>query len=261
VSLAEHTETELGQTYASHTHGEVVDKDEIILEHVPLVKYHAYRIAGQLPPGVEMGDLISAGVLGLMDAVAKFDPTRGVKFKAYAEIRIRGAMIDSLRQLDWAPQSLRRKGKELRETKDKLQHQLGREAAPQEVCEEMGIELHQLHELTGLLNSLTIGSFRESDGPEAENQIEYYPDSVNNGPHVQYQKQELRTLLAAAIDDLNPKERLVVSLYYFEELTMKEIGVTLDVNESRVSQIHAKAIAQLRATVQGFRPLTKQRKR
>ena len=258
---AEYTETEPRQPYSSRTQGVAVDRDEIILEHVPLVKYHAYRIVGQLPPSVEIDDLINAGVLGLMDAVAKFDPTRGVKFKAYAEIRIRGAMIDSLRQLDWAPQSLRRRGKELREAKDKLQNQLGREAGPQEVCEEIGIELHQLHELNGLLNSLTIGSFRETEGADDENQIEYYPDGISNSPHVQYQKQELRTLLATAIDDLNPKERLVVSLYYFEELTMKEIGVTLDVNESRVSQIHAKAMAQLRATVQGFSPLTKQRKR
>jgi RNA polymerase sigma factor FliA len=230
--------------------------DDLILQHVPFVKYHAYRLAAQLPSSVEIDDLINAGVLGLMDAAAKFDPSRGVKFKTYAELRIRGAMIDGLRELDWVPQAVRRKGKELREARERLQHQLGREVDDQEVCREIGMDIKELHELREQLSGRSIGTFCESPNQaEGENQVEYYPDSLSNGPHFQFQKQELRKILAGAIDQLDPKERLVVSLYYFEELTMKEIGAVLGVKEARVSQIHTKAVIHLRRklTNSGFR--------
>ena len=131
-------------------------REEQILEHIPLIKYHAYRIATQLPPNIEINDLINAGILGLMDAIEKFEPSRGVKFKTYAELRIRGAMIDSLRELDWAPRSLRKKSKELSKASQKLQQELGREVSDQEICAEMGIELDELYKLEDQLTGLSV---------------------------------------------------------------------------------------------------------
>jgi RNA polymerase sigma factor for flagellar operon FliA len=237
-------------------------REELIMEHVPLIKYHAYRIATQLPPNIEINDLINAGVLGLMDAVEKFEPSRGVKFKTYAELRIRGAMLDSLRELDWAPRSLRKKSKELTKASQRLQQELGREASDFEICEEMGIELNELFKLTDRLKGLTIGSFYDvshkfddEDG-DSECLINYYPDGTTASPYFAFEKEELKKILAEAIDALPRKERLVVSLYYFEELTMKEIGAVLRVNESRVSQLHTKAVLRLKTKLKNssYRP-------
>ncbi len=233
-------------------------RQDLILEHVPLIKYHAYRIATQLPPNVEINDLINAGVLGLMDAIEKFEPSRGVKFKTYAELRIRGAMLDSLRELDWAPRSLRKKSKELTKASQKLQQEFGREISDQELCEEMGIDLDELYKLTDQLKGLSIGSFYDSskkyddDETDAENLINYYPDNFSDGPYCVFEKEELKRILAEAVDGLSRKERLVVSLYYFDELTMKEIGAVLRVNESRVSQLHTKAMMRLRLKLKNF---------
>jgi RNA polymerase sigma factor FliA len=224
----------------------VENRNELILEHLPLVKYHAYRLVSQLPPSIEVSDLISSGVLGLMDAAAKFNPLRGVQFKTYADVRIRGAMIDSLRELDWAPPALRRKARKLRAVTERLQHELGREAGEQEICDKLEISIDEFHQLNGRLHSLTIGSVRDHVEAESDRSLDTYPDSTSDGPHLQFLKQELKTVIADAIDRLGPKERLVVSLYHFDELTMKEIAAVLDVNESRVSQIHTKAMAHLR---------------
>ncbi len=237
-------------------------REELILEHVPLIKYHAYRIATQLPPNIEINDLINAGVLGLMDAIEKFEPSRGVKFKTYAELRIRGAMLDSLRELDWAPRSLRKKSKELTRASQKLQQELGREVSDQELCEEMGIDLDELYKLTDQLKGLSVGSFYDAsrkydeDEGDAESLINYYPDNIADGPYCTFEKEELKRILADAVDGLSRKERLVVSLYYFEELTMKEIGAVLRVNESRVSQLHTKAMMRLRLKLRSsaYRP-------
>lgn len=237
-------------------------REDLILEHLSLIKYHAYRIATQLPPNIEINDLINAGVLGLMDAIEKFEPSRGVKFKTYAELRIRGAMLDSLRELDWAPRSLRKKSKELTKASQKLQQEFGREVSDQELCEEMGIELDELYKLTDQLKGLSVGSFYDAsrkydeDEGDAESLINYYPDNVADGPYCVFEKEELKKILGEAIDGLSRKERLVVSLYYFEELTMKEIGAVLRVNESRVSQLHTKAMMRLRLKLRtsAFRP-------
>lgn len=230
-------------------------RDELILEHVPLIKYHAYRLACQLPPNVEVNDLINAGALGLMDAAGKFDPSRGVQFKTYADVRIRGAMIDSLRALDWAPQSLRKRGKKLKEVAERLQQRLGREAGEQEICGELEIGLDELHQLNQSLHAFSPGIL-ESEGSEDQHSLDTYPDSTSDGPYLQFQKQELKAVVTEAVDRLGPKERLVVSLYYFDELTMKEIAAVLGVNESRVSQIHTKAMTQLRRKLKnsGYSP-------
>ncbi len=222
-------------------------RDALIQETLPLIKHIAHRVAIRLPSNVEIRDLINAGVLGLMDAIEKFEPERNVKFKTYAEVRIRGAILDSLRDLDWAPRSLRKKSKDLERMYAGLSQKLGRPATDEEVSEAMGENIEDFHALVDQLHGLTIGSFENlSDSEDSENYINYYPDDGSNDPYVKFESNELTRLLADAIEELPEKERLVLSLYYFEEFTMKEIGALLGVNESRVSQLHTKATLRLR---------------
>jgi len=225
-------------------------RDELILEHMPQIKYIAHRISAKLPSHVELNDLVSAGVLGLLDAVEKFDPTRGVKFKTYAELRVKGAILDSLRNLDWAPRSLRKRSKDLEKVYKELEQKLGRPASDKEVCDELGISLDEFYELVDQIKGLNLGSFHEmasqEDDRNSEPLIKYIPDAPQMDPFFVFHKSEIRHLLGNAIDALPKKERLVVSLYYFDALTMKEIGKVLGVNESRVSQLHTKAMLRLR---------------
>ena len=224
-----------------------VQRDALIQETLPLIKHIAHRVAIRLPSNVEIRDLINAGVLGLMDAIEKFEPERNVKFKTYAEVRIRGAILDSLRDLDWAPRSLRKKSKDLERMYADLSQKLGRPATDEEVSEAMGENIEDFHALVDQLHGLTIGSFENlSDSEDSENYINYYPDDGSNDPYMKFESNELTRLLAEAIEELPEKERLVLSLYYFEEFTMKEIGALLGVNESRVSQLHTKATLRLR---------------
>jgi len=225
-------------------------RDELVLEHLPQIKYIAHRIAAKLPPQVELNDLVSAGVLGLLDAIEKFDPSRQVKFKTYAELRIKGAILDSLRSLDWAPRSLRKKSKELERAQKELEQRFGRPATDKEVCEEMGMSLSEFYELVDQIKGLSVGSFNDVASQDDESGgdllVRYTPDAPDSDPFLLLHKSELRGVLATAIDALPNKERLVVSLYYYDELTMKEIGKVLGVNESRVSQLHSKAMLRLR---------------
>jgi RNA polymerase sigma factor FliA len=226
------------------------ERDELILEHLPQIKYIAQRISTKLPSHVELNDLVSAGILGLLDAIEKFDPTRGVKFKTYAELRIKGAILDSLRNLDWAPRSLRKKSKDLERVYRDLEQRLGRPATDKEVCEEMEISLDEFYELVDQIKGLNIGSFQELSGQDddknSEPLVKYVPDAPHLDPFFVFHKSEIQSILSTAVDTLPKKERLVVSLYYFDELTMKEIGRVLGVNESRVSQLHTKAMLRLR---------------
>ena len=225
-------------------------RDELILEHLPQIKYIAQRISTKLPSHVELNDLVSAGIIGLMDAIEKFDPNRGVKFKTYAELRIKGAILDSLRNLDWAPRSLRKKSKDLERVYRELEQKLGRPATEKEVCEEMSITLEEFYELVDQIKGLNLGSFQELSGPEddknAEPLVKYVADAPHLDPFFVFHKAEIQGILSTAVETLPKKERLVVSLYYFDELTMKEIGKVLGVNESRVSQLHTKAMLRLR---------------
>ncbi len=225
-------------------------RDELILEHLPQIKYIAQRISTKLPSHVELNDLVSAGILGLLDAIEKFDPNRGVKFKTYAELRIKGAILDSLRNLDWAPRSLRKKSKDLERVYRDLEQRLGRPAMDKEVCEAMDISLEEFYELVDQIKGLNLGSFQELSGQDedknSEPLVKYVPDTPQMDPFFVFHKSEIRGILSTAIDALPKKERLVVSLYYFDELTMKEIGKVLGVNESRVSQLHTKAMLRLR---------------
>jgi RNA polymerase sigma factor for flagellar operon FliA len=223
------------------------ERDALITDTLPLIKHIAHRVATRLPSNIEMHDLINAGVLGLLDAIEKFEPERNVKFKTYAEVRIRGAILDSLRNLDWAPRSLRKKSRDLERTYADLSQKLGRPASDEEVSEALGADLEDFHALVDQLHGLTIGSFENlSDGEDSDSYLNYYPDDGSNDPYVRFEASELTKLLIAAIEDLPEKERLVLSLYYYEEFTMKEIGALLGVNESRVSQLHTKAMLRLR---------------
>ncbi len=226
------------------------EREQLILDHLSQIKYIAQRISTKLPSHVELNDLVSAGVLGLLDAIEKFDPSRGVKFKTYAELRIKGAILDSLRNLDWAPRSLRKKSKDLEKVYRDLEQRLGRPATDKEVCDEMEISYEEFYELVDQIKGLNLGSFQElapqDDDRNSEPLVKYVPDAPQMDPFFLFHKSEIRGLLGGAIDLLPKKERLVVSLYYYDELTMKEIGKVLGVNESRVSQLHTKAMLRLR---------------
>lgn len=233
------------------------DRNQIILEHLPQIRYIAQRILRRLPPEVQLDDLVSAGVIGLLDAYEKYDETRGVKFKTYAEVRIRGEILDSLRELDWAPRSLRSRGKEIENAYSELEQRFHRPASDQEVADKLKISLSALHALLDQLNGLTIGHFQEMgvDGDRHEDegaQLQYLNGGQSeDSPFETVQKRELRRILADIIEDLPEREQLILSLYYQEELTMKEIGHILGVNESRVSQLHTRAVLRMRAKLQG----------
>jgi len=223
------------------------DREQLITECLPLVKFIAHRISARLPSHVEVDDLIHSGILGLMDAIKKFEPGRNVKFKTYAEQRIRGSILDGLRDLDWVPRSLRRKKKDIENAYHFLEQQLGRAATDEEVALHLAITLEELHKSLDELKGVTLGTFMDvgEDG-EGENLISFVPDPDAEDPHITLQARELRTMLKGAVEKLPTKERFVVQLYYFDELTMKEIGTLLNITESRVSQLHTKSMLRLR---------------
>jgi len=226
---------------------DLADREELITECLPLVKFVAHRISSRLPSHVELDDLIHSGILGLMDAVRKFEPDRNVKFKTYAEQRIRGAILDGLRDLDWVPRSLRRKKKDIEAAYHLLEQQRGRAATDEEVAAHLGLTLEDLHHSLDELKGVTLGAFVEAgENGEGENLISFVPDPDGENPHILLQAREVRSILKSAVDRLPTKERFVVQLYYFEELTMKEIGTLLNITESRVSQLHTKSMLRLR---------------
>ncbi len=223
------------------------NREQIIKDYVPLVKFVAHRISSRLPSHVELDDLIHSGILGLMDAIEKFEPARNIKFKTYAELRIKGAILDGLRDLDWVPRSLRRKKKDIENAYRLLEQQMGRAATDEEVAVHLGIPLDELHKNLDELKGVTLGTFVEvgEDG-EGESIISFVPDPDAEDPHHTFQAAELKEILQVAMDVLPKKEKFVVQLYYFDELTMKEIGTLLNITESRVSQLHTKAMLRLR---------------
>jgi RNA polymerase sigma factor FliA len=226
------------------------ERDRLLLEHLPTVRFIARKIHGRLPQHVELDDLISAGVVGLIDAFAKFDHSKQVQFKSYAQFRIRGAILDSLRMLDWSPRELRRKGRAVEEAIRTLTQRFGRAPGEPEIALEMQLGLKDYQQLLGDLKGLEIGSLHmERTEDSGDEELAYIPGSPEEDPLFICLKGEMKQLLADAIDDLPEKERLVLTLYYFEELTMKEIGATLGVVESRVSQIHSSAVVHLRAAL------------
>lgn len=237
---------------ASHSSAPLstAERDRLLLEHLPTVRFVARRIHDRLPQHVNLEDLVSAGIVGLMDACTKFDHSKQVQFKSYAQFRIRGAILDSLRTLDWSPRELRRKGRAVEDAVRALTQRLGRSPLETEVAHEMGTTLPEYQQLLGELKGLEIGSLnleRNEDGGDEE--LSYLPGAESDEPLFRCLKGELRQRLADAIETLPEKEKLIISLYYHEELTMKEIGVVLGVVESRVSQIHTAAVVKLRAAM------------
>ena len=224
------------------------EREALLLEHLPVVRYIARRIHERLPQHVEMDDLVSAGMVGLLDAFNKFDANKNVQFRSYAQFRVRGAILDSLRTLDWSPRELRRKGRAIEEAIQTLTARMGRTPQENEIAVEMGISLAEYQQLLGDLKGLEIGSLHvEHSEDSGEEELAYVPNSPEEDPLFRCLKGEMRERLAAAIGDLPEKERLVLTLYYYEEMTMKEIGLTLNVVESRISQIHSSAVLHLRA--------------
>ena len=226
-------------------------RDELIIEYAPLIKYIAGKLALKLPPNVSVDDLISAGVMGLIDAINKFDPAKNIQFKTYAEFRIRGAMLDELRSLDWVPSSIRKKTAELEKAYAKLEKELGRPAEDEEVAKELGLSLDEFYRLLEETKGATFIDIetirRKMPDLNEEDIFDLIADPEQEDPFETIQFGELKDVLAEAIESLPEKERLVVALYYYEDLTMREIGEIMGYTESRISQLHTKAMMRLRA--------------
>lgn len=224
-------------------------RDQLIMEQLPQVRYIARRIHERLPQHVSLDDLINAGVIGLMDALEKYEPSKNVQLSSYATFRIRGAILDSLRDLDWSPRELRRKARAIEEAERALRERLGRSPSENEIAAELKMKLEDFQQLLGELRGLDIGSFHveSEDGSGEDDLSRYLPASNAENPFLQCQQGEMKELLARAIGELPERERQVLALYYFEELTMKEVGAVLGVVESRVSQIHSAAVVRLRS--------------
>lgn len=226
------------------------EQERVLLEHLPIVRFLARRIHERLPQHVDIEDLVSAGVVGLMDAFAKFDPAKKVQFRSYAQFRIRGAILDSLRTLDWSPRELRRKGRAVEEAIRVLTARLGRPPGETEIAAEMGISLEDYQQLLGNLKGLEIGTLHmERNEDSGEEELAYVPGRPDEDPLFRCLRGELEERLTDAIARLPERERLVMTLYYFEEMTMREIGLALGVVESRVSQVHASAVMRLRVAL------------
>lgn len=226
------------------------EQERVLLEHLPIVRFLARRIHERLPQHVDIEDLVSAGIVGLMDAFSKFDPEKKVQFRSYAQFRIRGAILDSLRTLDWSPRELRRKGRAVEEAIRVLTARVGRAPGESEIAAEMGVSLEEYQQLLGDLRGLEIGTLHmERNEDSGEEELAYVPGRPEEDPLFRCLRGELEDRLSDAIANLPDRERLVMTLYYYEEMTMREIGLALGVVESRVSQVHASAVVHLRSAL------------
>lgn len=226
-------------------------RDRLVVEYAPLIKYIAQKIAARLPTNIELDDLISSGVIGLMDAIEKYDASRDNKFKTYAEFRIRGAILDELRAQDWVPRSVREKAKVLERCYARIEQQKGRQATDDEVCADLGISQDEYHDMLNQVRSVSLLSFDDvtSFSKADKRALHGFGDGSNSKsptPFSEVNVAVLKRMIAEAINDLPEKQRLVLSLYYYEDLNLKEIGRVLDVTESRVSQLHTQAILRLK---------------
>jgi RNA polymerase sigma factor FliA len=229
------------------------EQEKLMIEHLPIVRFIARRIHERLPQHVPIEDLYSAGVVGLLDAFSKFDPSKQVQFRSYAQFRIRGAILDNLRTLDWSPRELRRKGRAIEQAIQTLTAQYGRAPNDLEIAAQLQIDLAAYQQLLGELKGLEIGTLHsERSEDSGEEELVYLPNRPEDDPLFRFLHAEMRERLIQAISDLPERERLVMTLYYYEETTMKEIGLILGVVESRISQIHASAVLHLRARLADF---------
>jgi len=227
-------------------------RERLVIAYAPLVKYVAGRLGSGLPPHVEEADLISFGLGGLISAIERFDLSRKIKFETYAITRIRGAIIDELRALDWVPRSIRARAREIERANVKLEARLQRAPTDDELADELGVSVGELHDTLLQVSRSTIVALDElwtmSDaGGEKVSLLDTLPDGDSPDPQVLVAHAELRETIAAAIASLPERERLVIGLYYYESLTLREVGEVLGVTESRVSQLHTKAVLRLRS--------------
>ena len=230
---------------AMYVETQVGTQDEVVMRYAPLVKRIAYHLMTCLPPSVQADDLIQAGMLGLLEAARHFTSGRGASFETYAGIRIRGSMIDALRKLDWAPRSVHRKAREVAQAIRELERETGREARDIDVAARMGVPLEDYHRIVHDSASCQLASL--DDGhviDRGDESLDPFREAVDEG---------FRSALANAIEELPERERLVMSLYYQDELNLKEIGLVLKVTESRVCQLHGQALARLKARLSGWR--------
>jgi RNA polymerase sigma factor FliA len=241
---------ELWRTFKAD--GEDAVRERLILHYAPLVKYVAGRVGVGLPPNIEQADLVSYGIFGLIDAIEKFDINRAIKFETYAISRIKGAIIDELRSIDWIPRSIRSKAREVERAYAALEAQLHRTPTEPEVASELGIKLDELHAIFGqvsFVNVVALDELLNVNGEKGDkvSLVDTLEDTKAEDPVRVFESQETKHLLARAINMLPEREKIVVTLYYYEGLTLAEIGQVLGVTESRICQMHTKAVLQLRA--------------
>jgi RNA polymerase sigma factor FliA len=256
--MVTHVEAELDiqQLWKDYRANATIERRNQLIEHyLPLVKYNAERIWSRLPEGVDLDDLISAGVFGLMDAIDAFDLERGVKFETYCVPRIRGAMLDELRTMDWVPRLVRSKHSKLEEVRKGLEAELGRPPRQEELAARMGLSLEEFEKLANDANAVGLVSLNkkwyETDSYKDVREIDILEDKKAEDPTRRLQNRDLMRLVTRG---LNRNERLIIILYYYEEMTMKEIGSTLDLSESRVSQMHSSIINRLQSLLSSRRP-------
>jgi RNA polymerase sigma factor for flagellar operon FliA len=227
-----------------------IPDEELVRAHTPLVRRIAYHLMARLPPSVDVHDLIQSGMIGLLEAARNYTPARAASFETFAGIRIRGAMLDELRRSDWTPRSVHRKVREVAETMRQVENETGGDADSAEVMRRLGLDSSEYNQILADAASSRILSL---SSPDAGDDALDVPDTANRGPAQDLEENGLREALAAAIAELPERERLVMSLYYDEELNLKEIGEVLGVSESRVCQNHGQAVVRLRARMEGWR--------
>ncbi len=230
-------------------------KERLILEYAPLVKFVAGKLSLHMGQYVDFEDLVSYGVFGLIDAVDKYDYRKGVKFETYASLRIRGSIIDNIRQLDWVPRTMRRKNKQLESVYYELELKLSRPPTDEEIAEALNIPVEQAKELIKKYSVASIISYDEYLENNHEPTLFAQHNEEDENPQLHYDRMELRQILKDAIEKLSDKEKIVITLSYFEDLTLKEISKIMGVSESRVSQIHSKAVLKLQSRLSKSRSL------
>jgi RNA polymerase sigma factor for flagellar operon FliA len=232
-------------------------REQLILQHLPQVRLIARRIQERLPENITLEDLVSTGVIGLIAAIDNFDPAHNVKLKTYAEYKIRGAILDSLRGLDWAPRQKRRQAKRIEAAIAQAEQRLQRTPTEDEIAAQLEISLEEYHEWLVEIRGLNIASLEYTSGDQGKDMLHYLPDGDDNLPSTLLERSELERLLARGIDGIPPMERTVLGLYYTEELTLREIAQVVNLHESRISQLKSQAILRLRAHMAEQWPVTR----
>ena len=238
----------MGSNTGADTASDDPMRNQVIMDYAPLIKYIAQKIAARLPSNIDLDDLFSAGVIGLMDAIDKYDPSRDNKFKTYAEFRIRGAILDELRNQDWVPRSVRETNKKEERAKVALEQKLGRPANDKEVAEYLELSLDDYHERTGRtrVSMLSLEELGGSQSGEKKSLLDCLENPNSKNPFNHLKTKGVKDIIMRTVEELPEKQKLVLSLYYYEDLNLKEIGRILDVTESRVSQLHTQAVQKMR---------------